>query len=78
MVIQRQSRLNSVARVRGCSLVHVQTFKKGLSNAGYALHTQRYVYAHITAQAPRSPRFESGRRDFLLYLTNVIVTGRKL
>src|SRR5512139_3815232 len=43
--IHSPPRLNSVARVRGCSMDHVR-------------------YAHINAQAPRSPRFESGRRDF--------------
>ena len=46
-LIQSASRLNSVARVRGCSMIHVR-------------------YAHINAQAPRSPRFESGRRDLNL------------
>ncbi len=45
-LIQSASRLNSVVRVRGCSLVHV-----------------RCTYA----QAPRSPRFESGRRDFCIF-----------
>jgi len=47
--IHSPSRLNSVARVRGCSMDHVR-------------------YAHINAQAPRSPRFESGRWDFFIFL----------
>lgn len=47
--IHSPSRLNSVARVRGCSMDHVR-------------------YAHINAQAPRSPRFESGRWDFFYFL----------
>src|SRR5512139_336982 len=51
--IHSPPRLNSVARVRGCSMDHVR-------------------YAHINAQAPRSPRFESGRRDFFIKSLNKI------
>jgi len=43
MRIQSPSRLNSVVRVRGCSLVHVQTFKKGLSKTVAAVYTA-YTY----------------------------------